>query len=347
MPRRFLLRLAALALIAAAPLTSRPAEASYSDVFAFGDSLTDRGNLFLATGGVPVAPYAGQFSNGPTWIEPFSQRLGLGPTAPSLLPGGNVYAYGLGRADTAAPPPPLPPAFGALINLPGQVNAFLAATGGTAPADALYAVWAGSNDMLQTLLDASMIADPIAQAIFVNTSIANSVSSLLGQLQALEGAGARNFLVLNLPDLGRTPRLNGNPLSSAAGTGIATAFNAGLAAGLAAFDSLPGVRVFEVDTFTLINRAVATPAAYGLSNVTDACLVGGPVNYTATIPGNLVCDGGQLATSLFFDDLHPTATTHAIIAGAAVTAVPAPGAAGVLLLALAGLVVARRRTAGG
>jgi phospholipase/lecithinase/hemolysin len=348
MLRRVLPRLAALALIAAAPLAARPAEAGYAGLFAFGDSLTDRGNLFLATGGLaPVPPYAaGQFSNGNTWVETFSQRLGTGPTAPSLL-GGRVFAYGLGRADSGAPPPPLPPALGNLINLPAQVQAFLGATGGTAPADALYAVWAGANDMLQTLADASLIADPLARAAFVNNAIATSVTSLIGQMQALEAAGAEHFLVLNLPDLGRIPRLNGDPLASAAGTGISAAFNAALATGLAGFDALPGVRVFEVDTFALLNRAVAAPAAFGLSNVTDACLQGGSVNYTATIPGNLVCTPAELTTSLFFDDLHPSAATHLWIANAAISEVPAPGAAGLLVVALAGLAVARRRGTAG
>ncbi|PWS37818.1 hypothetical protein DFH01_00410 [Falsiroseomonas bella] len=348
MLRRVLPRLAALALIAAAPLAARPAEAGYAGLYAFGDSLTDRGNLFIATGGAaPVPPYvAGQLSNGNTWVESFSQRLGTGPTAPSLL-GGGVFAYALGRADTAPAPPPLPPAAGAQINLPGQVGAFLAAAGGTAPADALYAVWAGSNDMLQTLADASLIADPVARALFINNAIATSVSSLIGQMQALEAAGAEHFLVLNLPDLGKIPRLNGDPMSSAAGTGIAAAFNAALANGLAAFDALPGVRVFGVDTFALINRAVAAPAAFGLTNVTDACLEGGPVNYTTTIPANLVCTPAQLTTSLFFDDLHPSAATHVLIANAALAAVPAPGAAGLLLVALGGLVVVRRRAAAG
>jgi outer membrane lipase/esterase len=348
MLRRFLPRLAALALIAAAPLAPRPAEAGFAGLVAFGDSLTDRGNLFAATGGLaPVAPYAaGQFSNGSTWIEFFSQRFGTGPTLPSNL-GGTVFAYGLGRADSAPPPPPLPPAFAGVINLPAQVSAFLGATGGTAPADALYAVWAGSNDMLQALLSASTIADPLARAAFLANAINTSVSSLIGQMQVLEAAGAQDFLVLNLPDLGKTPRLNGDPISSAAGTGISAAFNAALAAGLAGFDALPGVRVRDVDTFGLINRAAANPRAFGLDNVTDACLVGGPVNYTATIAGNLVCTPAQLGTSLFFDDLHPTAATHVLIARAALAEVPAPGAAGLFLMALGGLLVLRRRAAAG
>ena len=50
---------------------------AYSSLFVFGDSLSDVGNVFLATGGQqPASPYAnGQFSNGPIWAQ--LQSLGM------------------------------------------------------------------------------------------------------------------------------------------------------------------------------------------------------------------------------------------------------------------------------
>ncbi|MGA8585092.1 MAG: hypothetical protein WB715_14880 [Roseiarcus sp.] len=43
---------------------------AYTALFAFGDSLSDAGNAFIATGGAtPPFPYiGGHFSNGPTWV---------------------------------------------------------------------------------------------------------------------------------------------------------------------------------------------------------------------------------------------------------------------------------------
>ena len=59
---------------------------TYTALFAFGDSLSDAGNLYFADGGTaPVSPpyYAGHFSNGPTWVEDLSQMLpGLGVLTP-------------------------------------------------------------------------------------------------------------------------------------------------------------------------------------------------------------------------------------------------------------------------
>ena len=62
-------------------------------VVVFGDSLSDTGNLFAATGGTnPIPPYFnGRFSNGPVWVETLAASLGL-PVNPSLL-GGTNYAF--------------------------------------------------------------------------------------------------------------------------------------------------------------------------------------------------------------------------------------------------------------
>jgi hypothetical protein len=83
----------ALAVLAASlALASGPALA-YTTLFAFGDSLSDAGNLFALTG-IPSAPYFdGHFSNGTTWVEDLSKDLGLGTLKPSVS-GGTDFAFG-------------------------------------------------------------------------------------------------------------------------------------------------------------------------------------------------------------------------------------------------------------
>ncbi|WP_201209125.1 hypothetical protein [Rhodocyclus purpureus] len=50
-------------------LTSNVSAAAYSSLTVYGDSLSDNGNLFAATG-LPVDPYyAGRRSNGPVAVE--------------------------------------------------------------------------------------------------------------------------------------------------------------------------------------------------------------------------------------------------------------------------------------
>ena len=60
------------ALAAAFACVSAPASA-YTALFAFGDSLSDAGNVFIKDKGtLPLAPYYdGHFSNGPTWSRIF------------------------------------------------------------------------------------------------------------------------------------------------------------------------------------------------------------------------------------------------------------------------------------
>ena len=85
---------AAASAVPVAPTVAAPG-APYTALYAFGDSLTDTGNVSLATFGLlPAAPYADRsFSNGPVWAQDLAQSLGLPPLQPSLA-GGTDFAYG-------------------------------------------------------------------------------------------------------------------------------------------------------------------------------------------------------------------------------------------------------------
>ena len=85
------------AFVVSLGIACTPAAAAYTSIFAFGDSLSDAGNLFAESGSkIPLKPYVdGHFSNGPTWVEDLSQMLGLGPMKPFLTSNnGTNYAFG-------------------------------------------------------------------------------------------------------------------------------------------------------------------------------------------------------------------------------------------------------------
>ena len=71
---------------------------AYSNVYVFGDSLSDNGNLNLLTG----APTPTRFTNGPVAVEVVAGGLGLGQLLPSNhLNGvieGNNFAYAGAKA---------------------------------------------------------------------------------------------------------------------------------------------------------------------------------------------------------------------------------------------------------
>jgi phospholipase/lecithinase/hemolysin len=310
--------------------TSLPA---FSDIFAFGDSLSDAGNLSIlttATGSEPVSPPYFQenygsssgniFSNGPTWVQNLSIALGLGTLKPSLL-GGTDFAFG--GAETGTTPqnavdlPFLPislPGQALALSLPAQFTQVQAAMPNPS-ATALYTLSIGSNDVLDILAKPGLTTQQ--QTTDVNDAVANEISFV----KQLAAVGAMNLLVLDVPDLGKTPDVtqgmaNGSSMPSAAlnaeASQLASEYNTALTSQLA---TITGINVHVVDAFQMIDNAVADPAAFGLTNVTSAVWSG---NFTSPSSGTLAVTGAAAQDQfLFWDHLHPTETGHQALADAA------------------------------
>jgi phospholipase/lecithinase/hemolysin len=70
-----------VAILFAAMAAPAARAGSIDGVYAFGDSLSDVGNVYLGTGGtVPATPYVnGQFTNGNVWIQDLASDIGLPP----------------------------------------------------------------------------------------------------------------------------------------------------------------------------------------------------------------------------------------------------------------------------
>jgi phospholipase/lecithinase/hemolysin len=176
--------------------------ASFSDLFVFGDSFSDSGNVFAATGGLlpPDPPYhQGRFSDGPIWAEHLARRLGLEIVANGGDPAsiaGNNFAAGAARAGVDVPIPPL----GTIPSVLTQVQTFISETG-TLPPEALYVVFGGHNDVL-------LAADPNQQdgPQARQQIVVQAVEAVRDAAAQLSLAGARNILLPNLADRGLTPR---------------------------------------------------------------------------------------------------------------------------------------------
>lgn len=312
------LALAAALLVLAGPATELSATHSLRLVF-FGDSLSDSGNHFIEFNDlstrpfelIPDAPYAVgglHFSNGPTWAEQLSFRLHT-PTSglPSLLASGVFTNYAVGRARAR----PLAPVF-PFFDLATQVSRYRADFPLGAPANAVYVVWIGSNDLSDALTASA--SDPSGA-----TSIAiiqAALGSVAAGIQGLWLAGAREFLIVNVPNLALTPavRAAGGQAQGAA-TFFTNAFNGGLAQVMAAASALPGIRLRALDANAILTGVVANPAAVGLTNVEAACLTFGVVQ-------NPFCRRPN--DYLFWDGIHPTKAGHAIVASAAAQVISAP-----------------------
>ena len=293
-----------------------PAMASYSQIVAFGDSLSDTGNLFrltsfLPTGGIPGAPYyQGRFSNGLVAVESMAAALGLPLTSQAIGgaqtgPGneGGALLYGTGVS--------------------GQIQRY-ETSNHTLDANALYFLWAGANDFYT------------GNNIYSTTTYLISSSNMLSNIRNLYDHGARDFFVPLMPDLSQTPKA----LTSSAGYQSAALartqeYNSALSTGLQSLSaSLPGASIVVFDTPAFMQKTVPELAAAGL-DVTDAC-------YNAKFES--VCSFQE--QYLFWDTLHPTNTGHWILGQAfagAVQAVPEPTGLYLAALGLVSMMWARRR----
>ena len=286
------------------PLSAEP----FTGIVAFGDSLSDAGNVFVATGGtIPAPPYVGgHFSNGPTWVERLSQNLGLGVLRPSLA-GGTDFAFGSAVTGNS-----VPGVTSLVPNITQQVGLFLSTTGGVAAPSNLYTMWIGSDDVYQAVTDVASNLFPIA---VIQNAIGAAAQSETAAVNALATAGATTFIIPLLPDLGKTPL--GTPAAALA-TSLSALYNTDLVTDLTALAVADHITVGLIDTFALIDSAVSNPPAFGLTNATEPC-------YTGPLTGRPPAPCATPATYQFWDTQHPTETGHDLIARVAQNvAVPEP-----------------------
>jgi outer membrane lipase/esterase len=294
---RSLLSALAVATAFAAPEVSAQ---SFSGTVFFGDSLTDSGYFkpFLVP---PVAPSGanqviGRFTTNPGTV--WSQNLanGWGTNAAPSNQGGTNYAAGGARVNAAPGYPSVLPT-AAAPSVATQVSTYLASTGDSADRNALYAVWAGADDVF-VQLDPTYAGPP--------GNVVTAAGDLVAQIARLKTAGARYVIVLNLPDIGRTPAFLGTPGAGPA-TQLSQLFNQTLLTGL----QQSGLQVIPADVFGALNDILANPTGYGIANATGTACVGVPSSLLCS-PLNLV-QPSAAATYLFADGVHPSTQGHALL----------------------------------
>jgi len=289
---------------------------AFSQAFVFGDSLSDAGRFFIASGGIaPQPPYDQRFSNGIVWVEYLQTSLGLTPTLQTNFA---IAGATTGNANTVDP------------GLPGieqQVGGFLL-TNPAVDSDALYIVFGGANDYLGN--------QPI--------NVSDSVDNIGDYIIDLYNAGARNFLIPNLPDLGQLPATLSTPNSSNLSL-ITQSHNGLLAFTLSSLSqNIPSIEITSLDIFSLFADARNRLIEYEFTNVDQACL--------STIQDGIPVQPIQVCPNpneyLFWDNIHPTTRSHQLIGQLALKAlgIPEPSSTWGLLglgLIAAGLSLIKKR----
>ena len=341
--------------------------AAYSNMYVFGDSLSDSGNDFVRLANpdpatllppvdLPASAYytdgtnTGRFTNGLNYVDQLAASFGL--TLTPSVSGGNNYAHGGARSEYVRPDLALYKA----QSFNEQIGSYLASSGGVMDPNALYVLWIGANDMSDAAVTSLMmggnlapIGGQIVQTIGDPTKIGDPTApgDILSALLTLQTLGARNFLIGNSPDLSLTPAVRQlgamygpkvEPLFQAVSAG----FNATLAYSLP-FYTLPTSSVTIFDAFALQTEMTNNPAAYGLTNVSGACYDGPIEGIPGANPADHMCSTPN--EYLYFDAEHPSATLHYWAANALYAQLvpePAGWALSLTALGLMGFVSRRR-----
>lgn len=286
---------------------------SFSNIYVFGDSLSDTGNL----ASIPEfdffnqPPYDRGLSNGPRAVEVLAESLGLS-VAPSLhhLPGQTGTNYSVIAARARARD-------GEIIDLNSQINAFLLKTNFAAPADALYVISIGGND----IRDARDEKNPIKAFRILQ----QAVGGIDEAIRTLVDNGARSILVTNASDVGAVPETVALAESTGAKNLVRSAtvktriFNHKLSRKLVKIERDLNLDLVDFDLFSFYRSVFRNRTALGFTNASEGCFS------TLTLTFNPDCENGaNFDKFVFFDEFHPTAKTSERIGRALFAVVPQP-----------------------
>lgn len=270
-----------------------------NNIVVFGDSLSDNGNLykFMKYQLPPSPPYfEGRFSNGLVWIE--HVIASYFPENPDV----HLLDYAYGGAGVSEEEG----ADDVLFTLRREVNSYLLEHNDKASEDSLFVIWIGSNNYLafpaeieQTLHD-------------VHAGIVHSIERLVEK-------GAKHILVVNLPDLGRTPAaIEFDSVDTM--TYFAKEHNNLLSKSIDDFrQEHPDVEWLYYDLHQAFEEVMTHPEDYGFTNITGTCVNSVVEDITKTsvlkmvtsVKPKINADG--CTGYLFFDLVHPTALAHQIL----------------------------------
>jgi phospholipase/lecithinase/hemolysin len=266
---------------------------NFERMVVFGDSLSDTGNSFILTGKAdPPEPFygdtfdgtdrvfPGRFTDGENWVDYFPLVAHHFPRLIAFLrnehsPNATNFAVG-GALSTDL-----------LTPQTGQIPTYLSAHHNQASPNDLYVIWIGANDF------AARVSPEI------------SVENIREGIAQLAKAGARSFVVINVPDLSLTPEVKAlGPATVQAAKQFVFSLDVLLEVELPLSAFSQRVTIDLVDINRIFVPIVFNPAKFGFTNsvgvalnpATDQLLVSDPNDY------------------VFWDGFHPTTKVHLLAA---------------------------------
>lgn len=244
-----------------------------------------------------------------------------------------------------------------LSSVSTQIDAFTSA-GNTFDSETVTFLWAGANDYI-LFGDATTGLTTIAEYISGFVAVppvdlgTTAAQNQLDNLQSLIDDGAENIVLMNLPDIGKTPGAIAGDFDQASASltpsQYVSDFNTTLENGI---DGLTGdANIVLVDIFSALDDIIANPSAYGLDpSLIQESVVANEGNKTSDLEFNPLVTSDEINNNdfdewLFWDHVHPTQAGHQLLGQTIYQAAVVPEPTSTSLLGLALVYWATRRRA--
>lgn len=257
-------------------------------VVALGDSLSDTGNIFNASQWRfpnPNSWFLGHFSNGFVWTEYIAQAKNL-----------PLYNWAVGGAAGENQ-------YIALTGVGKQVSSYLAymqLAKNYNPANTLFTLEFGLNDFMN-----------------YNRSVPEVKADYSEALIKLSDAGARNFLLMTLPDATYAPQFKYSSQEEIDTIRAKILEMNEFIKAQAAYYTAQGLNITLHDTHALFASLTANPEQHGFSNATEACQDinrSSAADYLYKHSLRSECASVGSDKFVFWDVTHPTTATHRYVA---------------------------------
>jgi phospholipase/lecithinase/hemolysin len=271
---------------------------SFDKIIAFGDSLSDHHGLEAYLGLYhPVNNPNGvleAWTNGDVWVEYLADIMGASLDN-NAIAGAMTDGHESEQVQALSDQGLLPQ-----LGLVGQVNSFSNENPAFVAENTLFTIWIGGNDLLEYGRGES-------DAATIDALLNDAIDNIINSMSKLTSEGATHFLVLNLPDLGKTPAYNSRtPAEIAGATTLSVMFNTALENGLTNFKkSFPKVTVYSFDVFTYMNQMIASGTFVNPTGTYMVLDENG--DYTGAV-------NEPASDYLFWDSIHPTTKAHELVA---------------------------------
>jgi phospholipase/lecithinase/hemolysin len=281
----------------------------------FGDSLSDIGNSFVASGGTappgqPLAPqdsplrgnygetfdgtgafFLGRFTDGRNWVDYFPRvakqfHVDISRVTAWLQDPNNESAtdFAVGGSTSGV----LNVINPALPSFPEQITAYLNSPGLKNAADDLCVIWIGSNDF-----GAKM--EPLT-----------TVTNIKGAIAQLSAAGVKHFFVITIPDLALTPQVkDAGGAAIVAATQFVVTTNVLLSVELPRFALIHQIRINLVNINAIFVPVVYQPSRFGFTNSSK---------FAYEPPNGPLLVNDNPNNYVFWDGFHPTTNVHSLAA---------------------------------